>query len=246
MPNPNNYPFDDRNSYPDDRYAGRDDRGYGDPRGADPEPEGAGPGPEGEFPIAAVKHAFGKAKTKTLQIGVRIMITEGEHKGKTALWYGAFTPDAEPLTLRGMKALGHIGDDIFDCRGFYNPDGSMKTQTAAIGVFKNSRDQQGRMRWRCEFINGGDVVMAEELSANEAAAFRERMRAKLSGRGAPSGGSQRGSAPPPPRDDRRAAPRDDRQPPPRDDRQPARDDRRPPPPADGDMPWGNDRGNGRW
>lgn len=228
MPRPNETgPHNDRNGYdprdprnnpgPDPREqrnnpGANDPRGGYDPRAAQPDPrEQRGnapdevPGiPAGDYPVRAVAHKFGGASTNTIQIGVRVKITEGPFSGQTALWYGSFGDNSDDITLRGMDALGFRGgDDIFDCRGFYDP--KVQESVAAIAVIAHERNpKSGRMVAKVKFINGGDIVMSKELSKSDEDRFRSRMRATLARRGGSRGASTVDDRQQPaPRDDRR-------------------------------------------
>lgn len=259
--NQNGYPGrgDDR-GYPG--YPGDGGGGGGGGRSREDEEERAISVPPGEYPVRATQAKIGAAGTNTIQIGVRLRITEGPHKGKTITWYGSFTDDSEHITIRGMRALGFVGDDVYDHRSMLDP----AAEVSATAVVEHERVQggknAGKMVAKVKWINGGeggDIVMAKELSDGEAERFRQKMRGVLgrsggapqSGRGGNGNGngwSQPGpqnrgggnGGPPPDRNERRdAAPRDDRGAPPRDDRPPPGDN-------DGPPPWGGGRGGNRW
>jgi hypothetical protein len=208
---PNNYPSNERErggGYPQDNRGGHPSAPTNGAR-APEQHGGEGLVPIGDVPVIAVNHKFGRASTGTRQIGVRCRITDGEHKGKTLLWYGSFTDNSIAITMRGMRALGHTGRVPSDCDGFYAPN-----VTPAMAVVEHNPDNDGKLRARIAFINGGDIVMKQEMDANELAAFDR----EFAGYFARLGGGGSSAAPPPAR---AAAP------PPRG--QPPRDDRRPPP-----------------
>lgn len=219
-PHGNDNRNDNRNPYPPD------DRGRPHHDGPEDDDELLD---EGEWPVMAVTHKIGFAGTNNEQIGVRCKFTEGPHKNKTLVWYGSFSDRALDITIRGLRALGMKGDDLRDLSGMYTDPG------AAIGVVQHD-EYQGKKRARIAFINGGDVVMKQEMNAQELSAFAQRMRGAFARTGGgkpstpaagPSVGNGRGA--PPPRDQQQSFGN-------------RRDE--PPPPSDDDMPW-NSRGGGR-
>lgn len=203
----------------DPRLDPRDQRN--DPRGAPP-PRGAAPSQQrndapsedevdmsGTWPCRAVKHRFGEAGTQAIQIGVRVRFTGGKFQGRTCIWYSGFSDKGEDITLRGMEALGFRGgDDIFDCRGFYDPKVQAEIADAEAVVTYERNNRTGKMVNKVNFINGGDIQMAKDLSSSDEQRFRSRMRSVLArrggARGAPS--SEAPAGPPPPRDQRQAQP----------------------------------------
>lgn len=211
--------------------------------------------PAGNYPVRTISHNYGKAGTGTHQIGCMLTIVEGPFAGRAYPWYGSFTADATPITMRGMRALGFEGDDLVDCSGMYKPD------VKAIGVLEVDQDRDGNPRRRFSFVNGFGVAMKETLQGGDLAAFAKQMRgtiARLGGAGgndrpaAPSSGGSgyyeggggrqpppAGATPPPREDERQRSFNGGGDP----TRSPDR--REVPPPSDGDAPpWGGSRGGG--
>lgn len=151
--------------------------------------------PAGRYPVRAVNHKFGNAQNNTTtQIGVRVRIADGKYKGRTMLWYSSFTDNSDDITLRGMEALGFRGgDDIFDCRGFYDAKIQSDIPDAEAVVEHEPNIKTGVMQAKVKFINGGDIVMGHDLTPNDEQRFRQRMRATLARRNGSRGGPPSGS-----------------------------------------------------
>lgn len=176
--NPNDYPRGNEQTggyggggYPQDN---RPAAGGGGGRTREDEEARALSVPPGEYPVRAVGARIGAAGTNTIQIGIRLRITDGDHKGKTITWYGSFTDESEHITIRAMRALGHVGDDVYDHRAMLSDNADISA-TAVV----EHETYQGKKRAKVNWINGGDggaIVMSKELSEGEAQRFRERMR----------------------------------------------------------------------
>lgn len=183
------YPHDDRDPRNSDpRNDPRDPRAGGGAPNRGPAQDDGGPGP-GNYPVKVVSHTIGRAGTGTHQIGCMVEITEGPHAGKAYPWYGSFTKDATPITIRGMRAFGWQGDDLEDLRTMY--------AQPAIGVLEVDANEDGSPRRRFSFINGAGVAMKETLTGSDLAVFAKQMRgtiARLPGGSAGGGGGAQPSA----------------------------------------------------
>lgn len=183
--------------------------------------------PEGDYKVKCVAHKFGRAGTGTEQIGIRLAVVEGPHKGTHFIYYGFFTDNTIEHTIKAMRALGFTGDDVRDVRSMYTSE--------AIAVVAHEADRDGKVRERVRWINGADVVMNDVMSPQELSGFAQRMRgafARFPGGGGvaqppPQQGQQRSAAPPPQQQGRQQ-----HAPPPRQQQFGT------PPPSD--MPWGDD------
>ncbi len=143
-----------------------------------PPNDGRRPGPEDEegplmpaadYPITCIAAKLGYAGTKNEQIGARLRIIDGPLKGKTMLWYGSFSENAQEFTIKAMRAMGFTGNDPSDLSSMINND------VQAIAVVQHD-EYQGKKRAKVAWINGADVQMKDEMNQDELKAFAHRMR----------------------------------------------------------------------
>lgn len=192
--------------------------------------------PEADYKVKCVAHKFGRAGTGTEQIGVKLQITEGNHKGQYLTWYGFFTEAAIDTTIKSLRALGLRGDDLRNCSSMYEGE--------AIAVVQHEVDRDNNKRARVRWINGADVAMNDVMNERELGAFASRMRGSMarfpSSQAAPANNApanappSRGPAPVRPPPQQQAFGGNGRQPPPR-QQQPSSWGA--PPPSDDDIPF---------
>src|SRR6185312_10835687 len=181
--NPNEH--QQRSAYPG---GSRNDRGaYPDQRGPDQrhDEDDDGPAiPEGDYPVKPVKHRWGWSSGKYPQIGISLQITDGEYKGRRLTWYATFSDAAAEWTIKGLRALGMVGDDAEQNIGTIYTSDALATAVVAHETY------EGKTRAKVKFINGADIVMKEEMSPSELKAFSQRMKATFQRYGGGGGGAQ--------------------------------------------------------
>lgn len=155
--------------------------------------------PEGTWAIRGVSYALGYTSGDNEQVGVELEFQPDQHEdvdGRHITWYGQFSEKAEPFTLKTLRTLGWVGDDISDLSGIV--DGPV-----CEAVIQHEADLQGETRARVRFINAlgaGGVAMKSRMSTEQAAAFAERMRGKAMAMGKaapPSAATPKPAAPKP-------------------------------------------------
>lgn len=134
--------------------------------------------PEGTWKCKGVSYAYGYTSQDAEQVGIEIMLLPDQAEdvdGRHITWYGSFSEKAEPHTLKTLRTLGWVGDDISDLSGII--DGP-----ECEAVIAHEEDQQGEWRHRVRFINApgaGGVAMKSKMTPEQAKAFAERMRGRV-------------------------------------------------------------------
>jgi hypothetical protein len=127
--------------------------------------------PEGRYPVACTDATLGYTSEGNPQIGISLVIADGEYSGRFLAYYGYFTPKTTEHTIKGMRALGWKGHDMTEL-------GSMigKSGTVATAVVEHEADRDGKMRARVRWINGAGVAMKDKMNPAQQAEFAARMR----------------------------------------------------------------------
>lgn len=155
---------------------------------------------KGTHKARGVEGALGMTGTGKEQVAVLLEILEGEHMGEQITWYGYFTEKTVDRTMQSLRYLGWETDDLSDLAGI----GSNEVRV----VIEHEEDQQGEMRARVKWINGGGGIgLKDKMDDNAARAFAARMKgAAIASRsaqprnGGKSGSGNRFDGPPPPDD----------------------------------------------
>src|SRR5262249_11788611 len=112
----------------------------------------------------------GLSGTGKEQVAVRFRMTEGEHEGKTVLWYSYFnTQENATRTLNSLRACGWIGDDLSDLQGIENNE---------VEIVLEVEEYEGKTRTKVRWVNamGGGPILTKRMSDAEKKAFSARMK----------------------------------------------------------------------
>lgn len=158
--------------------------------------------PASAYRVKCVDHAWGFTSKDKEQIGLQLQIVEGDHAGKLITYYGFFTDKTEEHSLKAMRALGWVGNDIQKMESMYTKE--------AMAVVEHETDDDGQLRARVRWINGVGVMMQKRMEGADLAKFGKRIsglaaRLASGGGGTSTGAARLGSVPndgvPPPADD---------------------------------------------
>lgn len=147
---------------------------------------------KGTYKAKAITGALGKAGTGKEQVGIEFALTDGS--GNTIWWYGFFTPDALPVTLRALRACGWEGDDLSDLAGIDAHEINLVIE------HEEYPRGSGEIRAKVKWVNSGDGVgMKEQLAPDAAKAFAAQMKGRILALNAakPNGAGTKKAAPPP-------------------------------------------------
>jgi hypothetical protein len=129
--------------------------------------------PSGRLPAKLITYDIGRASTGTEQIGVLFELTEEPWKGQQITWYGTFTDESLPITMRGLKELGWQGQQVTTLRQDLKP-GTPVQLVIEIESYQNKR------RPKVKFINRrGLVRMDRALTKDERADFATVLQSKI-------------------------------------------------------------------
>ena len=114
-------------------------------------------------------HEWGFASTGTEQVGMRVVIADGELAGQEVTWYGYFTDAAEARTLEALKIAGWDGSNVIDLPGL----GSTEFEL----TLEEETDEKGKTYLRPTFINRIGVAMRNKMDDAQKRSFAARMQA---------------------------------------------------------------------
>lgn len=121
--------------------------------------------PNGRQPARLITYDLGLASTGREQIGVLFEFTDGPWKGEQITWYGHFTPEAFPITVRALRELGWSAERMDTLRAELKP-GTVVQLVLEIETY------QGRKRSRVKFINRrGLVRMDQSMTSDQRRTF---------------------------------------------------------------------------
>jgi hypothetical protein len=120
----------------------------------------------------AGSHEFGVAGTGTEQVGMRVLVLDGEYSGSEFVWYGSFTEAGTDIALESLRVAGWDGTD------FVNLPGLGSTEFLLTLQEEDGRDGPSRMR--AAFINRLGVPMKEKMDDAAKAALARRI-ARITG-----------------------------------------------------------------
>lgn len=141
-------------------------------------------------------HEWGYANTGTEQVGVRVTLLDGEHKGHTCSWYGYFTEKSEERTKEQLKIAGwdDTQENVIDLPGLGSTEFSFS--------YEEETNDQGDVYLSGSFMNRIAVAMKNKMDDQQKKAFASRLRgasAPTQRRAPRSNGSDFDA--PPPRDE---------------------------------------------
>jgi hypothetical protein len=131
----------------------------------------------GRFKGRAISAALGYTSTGTEQVGVLMLVTEGDYAGFQETWYGYFSEKALPVCMRALRAMGFQGEDLT----LVEQEGALPSE--CVLVFQNELDQQGAPRVKLAFINalgaGGQVAIQNRMNPEQAKGFAANLKARI-------------------------------------------------------------------
>lgn len=122
---------------------------------------------------------FALTKNGHTQVYVRFVITEGgepEDIGQSVAWFGSFSGKAAEYTIKGLRAMGLVGDDLADAVN--------QVLDNEVSINVGASEFEGKVSYKVNFVNelqsGGirqENRMQGEALKGFAAIMREKMRA---------------------------------------------------------------------
>lgn len=145
--------------------------------------------PEGTFKARATEGALGWTSKGKEQIAVSFVLLEGDAEGSQITWYGYFSDKTQDRTIESLRVCGWQGDDLSDLTGI--------DANEVWLVIEHEENDQGEVRARVRWVNGGGgVQMKEPMAADQAKAFAARMKGAVMAQRSKSGGGAAAAAPP--------------------------------------------------
>ena len=102
------------------------------------------------------------------QVGVLLEFVEGPYKGTSITWYGFFTEKTKAATVRALRTLGWVSNDLTDLSA---------VRGEAPCTIQVEPDLQGVPRARVRFIGGGVIAMKTVMNEEQKKAFAASMQA---------------------------------------------------------------------
>lgn len=117
---------------------------------------------------------WGFANTGTEQVGIRVLVLDGELKDQTFTWYGYFTENSETRTLEQLMIAGWDGQEPMNLPGLGATEFELQLEE------QEEQDEQGNVTgayWRPTFINRVGVAMRNKMDDGQKRAFASRLSA---------------------------------------------------------------------
>lgn len=122
----------------------------------------------GTYRGVATEWGLGTSNNGTEQIAVRFNLPDVR---ESITWYGYFTDDAFPITMKALRTMGWTGQDLEDIYG-------LDANEVQLVVEHESYD--GRTRPKVRWVNPmGNLSLKAPMDAARAKAFSARMRGKI-------------------------------------------------------------------
>lgn len=131
---------------------------------------------DGRYTMRGVAAALGKAATGTPQIGVDLVVTQGENAGERIAWYGYFTAGAQEFAFRALRDLGWEGDDLTNLAGIDKNE---------VTVYVGTEEYKGELKQKVKAIYPlGVAGIANPLTEAEAKVLAAQLKgAAIASRG---------------------------------------------------------------
>lgn len=115
-------------------------------------------------------HEWGYASTGAEQVGVRLSIIDGEHAGKSCVWYGYFTEKAEERTKDQLRIAGwdDTKENVIDLPGLGSTEFSL--------AYEEEVTPEGDVYLKGDFINRISVAMKNKMDDAQKRSFAARLR----------------------------------------------------------------------
>lgn len=122
---------------------------------------------------------WGYASTGTEQVGIRVMILDGQWEGQSVSWYGFLTENAEVRTLEQLEIAGWDKSSVIDLPGL----GSTEFE---LEIEEDTDPETGAPYYRPTWINRIGVAMKKKMDDNAKRALVARLAALTGARPAPA------------------------------------------------------------
>jgi hypothetical protein len=134
-------------------------------------------------------HDLGFSPEKgTPQVGIRVLVLDGEFEGQTDTWIGYFTEATEARTIEQLQMAGWDGVNIAKMDGLGSTEFLLSYEEE---TYKNET------RWKPTFINRIGVQMKNSMNDTQRREFAALIRSRMGAtapRGANPRDQQRGSS----------------------------------------------------
>lgn len=105
------------------------------------------------------------------QVAVLMEFVDGPYKGQSITWYGFFTEKTKTGTIRALRLLGLVGDDVSDLS---------TVRGQAPCTVQVEPDLHGVAQAKIRFVGGGAIAMKNTMSPEQKKAFAASMQALVS------------------------------------------------------------------
>jgi hypothetical protein len=126
-----------------------------------------------KLPAKLVTYSIGLASTGREQIGILFEVTEGELQGRELTWFGSFTPESFPITVKTLRELGWSAQNV----------GTLRTELrlgTLVQLVCEPETFNGRERLRVKFVNRRGVVrMDQHMTKEQRSAFSKEVQEML-------------------------------------------------------------------
>ena len=124
---------------------------------------------------------FARTNNGGFQVYARFKIVDGEDAGESLPWYGSLAGGGVEITVKGLRAMGFVGDDLEDA-----PSQDLSNE---VQITVKQNDYQGKISYRVAFVNplySQGVKPENRVSGQELKMFAATMRSKIQSLGIPS------------------------------------------------------------
>lgn len=110
------------------------------------------------------------AKKGTPQVTVAFEILDGEHKDETVYWTGYFTDGALKNTMKALRAIGFVGDDL----DTFNDQDPLTLKNVELDV-QDEPAQNGKTYTRVAWVNRPRASMGRDDLRTFAAEMKDKI-----------------------------------------------------------------------
>ncbi len=151
---------------------------------------------DGTYPAQVIEGLLGMTGTGKEQVAVSLETTDadGNPTGERIAWYGTFTDNAYPYTVKTLRVMGWQGDDLSDLSSIAGTPVSIVVKTESY----EDRSGATKTSQKVAFVNppGGGAILKEQMTPDAAKAFAARMKAKVRAADVEAGKPKTNGAPP--------------------------------------------------
>jgi hypothetical protein len=128
---------------------------------------------DGRLRAKLVDWQMGLASTGNEQIGVLFELLDPPFQGRSITWYGSWTVDAFPITVRALKEMGWTGVQIATLKH------ELRKGTEVVLVCE-VEEFNGKPRSKVKFVNrAGEIRMASTMTNDQKRAFAVELQQML-------------------------------------------------------------------